>query len=52
MGDIQLTINGQKLNVPAGTMVAAAVALAGTSTYRHSVLGESRAPLCGHGHLF
>ena len=52
MGDIQLTVNGEKLQIPAGSMVAAAVAMAGTSAYRHSVRGEVRAPLCGMGICF
>jgi len=46
---IQLRVNGRAVSVPCGTVVAAAVALAGESGFRHSVLGEPRGPLCGMG---
>lgn len=49
MSKIHLTINGRPLEVAAGTVVAAAIALAGVPTTRHSVRGEPRAPLCGMG---
>ena len=52
MSDIQLTVNGREIKVTAGTIVAAAITLAGVSTYRHSVTGEPRAPLCGMGICF
>ena len=47
-----LTINGRSVEVPDGTMVSAAVAIAGVSTFRRSVTGEPRAPLCGMGICF
>jgi D-hydroxyproline dehydrogenase subunit gamma len=46
---ITLRINGRKVTVPEGTVVAAAVALAGETRFRRSVLGEPRTPLCGMG---
>jgi len=46
---IQLRVNGKSVAVPAGTVVAAAVALAGTTRFRKSVLGGPRGPLCGMG---
>jgi D-hydroxyproline dehydrogenase subunit gamma len=46
---IQLRVNGQAVSVPAGTIVAAAVALAGQTRFRKSVLGQPRGPLCGMG---
>lgn len=46
---IALTINGESLHVPAGSTVAAAVLIAQTATFRRSVSGEARAPLCGMG---
>lgn len=46
---IQLRVNGKPVNVPAGTIVAAAVALAGCARFRRSVLGQPRGPLCGMG---
>lgn len=52
MSSIQLTVNGREVQVPEGSIVAAAIALAETSAYRHSVNGEPRAPLCGMGICF
>ena len=47
-----LSVNGKQVSVPAGTMVSAAVVLAGITTYRRSVMGEPRGPLCGMGICF
>ena len=49
MPDVRVTVNGREAPVPAGTIVAAAIALAGITAYRHSLEGEPRAPLCGMG---
>ena len=46
---IRVRINGQPLEVPAGTIVAAAVARAGVTRFRRSVLAQPRGPLCGMG---
>jgi sarcosine oxidase subunit alpha len=46
---IQLRVNGIPMTVPAGTVVAAAVAQAGITRFRRSVRGEARGPLCGMG---
>lgn len=46
---VQLRINGKTLTVPAGTVLAAAIAIAGASRFRRSVLGQPRGPLCGMG---
>jgi hypothetical protein len=46
---VHILVNGQSLIVPAGTVVAAAIARAGVSCFRHSVSEEPRAPLCGMG---
>ena len=46
---IQVRVNGQPLKVSAGTIVAAAVALAGVAQFRRSVLSQPRGPLCGMG---
>jgi aerobic-type carbon monoxide dehydrogenase small subunit (CoxS/CutS family) len=46
---IQLQINGKIISVPAGTVVAAAVVLAGQARFRRSVRGQARGPLCGMG---
>jgi D-hydroxyproline dehydrogenase subunit gamma len=46
---IHLRVNGKSVFVAAGTVVAAAVAEAGQTPFRRSVLGEARGPLCGMG---
>lgn len=47
--EVKLTINGQPSQVPAGSTVAAAILRTGLTTFRRSVTGEARAPLCGMG---
>jgi len=49
---LTLTVNGRRVQVPVGSVVAVAVALADGDAYRHSVTGEPRAPLCGMGICF
>ena len=49
---ITVSVNGAPISVPPGTMVSAAIAIAGVSMYRRSVSGEARAPLCGMGICF
>ncbi|MFY9728890.1 MAG: (2Fe-2S)-binding protein [Bryobacteraceae bacterium] len=49
---VTITVNGAPVTVPAGATVATAVALAGIHTFRRSVTGEPRAPLCGMGVCF
>jgi hypothetical protein len=47
---LTVTVNGDLLDVPAGTTVAAALAIArGVRGTRCSVTGEARAALCGMG---
>lgn len=46
---IQLMVNGRAVSVPPGTVVAVALALAGETRFRRSVLGSPRGPLCGMG---
>jgi sarcosine oxidase subunit alpha len=46
---IQLLVNGKPVNVPAGTVLAAAVAAAGVTRFRNSVSHQPRGPLCGMG---
>jgi predicted molibdopterin-dependent oxidoreductase YjgC len=48
-GTIRLAVNGRTVEVPAGTVVAAAIAQAGITRFRRSVLGQPRSPLCGMG---
>ncbi len=53
MADIvTLTINGVSVGMPVGSMVAAAVLKTGVSSFRRSVTGEARGPLCGMGICF
>lgn len=47
--DIRLTVNGESVSVPEGSMVTTAVMLAGARAFRRSVTGARRAPLCGMG---
>jgi D-hydroxyproline dehydrogenase subunit gamma len=49
---VQLKVNGVVVRLPRGSTVAAAVLLAGRSTFRRSVSGELRGPLCGMGICF
>ncbi len=49
---VTLSVNGLPVTVPTGSMVSAAVALAGASVFRRSVTGEPRGPLCGMGICF
>ena len=47
--NLTISVNGRPVIIPDGTIVAAAVALAGVAQFRRSVLGEGRGPLCGMG---
>lgn len=49
---ISLMVNGVRVTVPQGSMVAAAVLQSGVSSFRRSVSGEVRGPLCGMGICF
>ncbi|WP_439886235.1 (2Fe-2S)-binding protein [Pseudomonas sp. MBLB4123] len=46
---IELSLDGQALQVAAGCTVAAALCLGGDGSSRTSVGGRRRAPLCGMG---
>lgn len=52
MVEVIIKINDVPVTVPAGSMVAAAVLKAGVSSFRRSVTGEARGPLCGMGICF
>ena len=47
--NIQVQVNGKKISVSPGTVVAVAIALAGETRFRRSVQGLPRGPLCGMG---
>lgn len=49
---MKLLVNGKPVEAPEGSMVSAAVALAGGWAYRRSVTSEPRGPLCGMGICF
>jgi len=49
---VELSVNGSRVRVPAGSTVAAAVMLAGVTAFRRSVTGTPRGPLCGMGICF
>lgn len=49
MTTLNLIIEGEPCDVPAGISVAAALALTGNGVTRRSVSGEPRAPFCGMG---
>ena len=49
---VTLTVNAKAVTIRAGSMVSAAISIAGVSTFRRSVSGEPRAPLCGMGVCF
>jgi D-hydroxyproline dehydrogenase subunit gamma len=50
--DVKLKVNGKAVSLPRGSVVAAAVALAGFAASGHSVRHEPRGPLCGMGVCF
>ena len=49
---VTIVADGRELRVAAGTSVAAALLGAGVETFRRSVCGELRGPLCGMGICF
>lgn len=49
---VKLVINGQSVQLPAGSVVAAALVIAGVNAPRRSVTGLARGPLCGMGVCF
>ena len=46
---VSVTIDGVPVRVPAGTLVATAIISSGRTSFRRSVTGEPRGPLCGMG---
>ena len=49
---VTLAVNGVAVEMPAGSMVSAAILKTGTYAFRRSVTGEPRGPLCGMGICF
>ena len=50
--EVNITVNDKLVRVTAGTTVASALLNLGISSFRHSVSGEPRAPMCGMGVCF
>jgi len=49
---ITLVVNGVAVEMPAGSMVSAAILKTGVFAFRRSVTDEPRGPLCGMGICF
>ena len=49
---VVVVVNGVLVTMPVGSMVSAAILKAGVSSFRRSVSGEPRGPLCGMGICF
>ena len=49
---VRLLVNGVAVTLPVGSMVSAAVLASGVTSFRRSVTGEPRGPLCGMGICF
>jgi len=49
---VRILVNGTPLEVPKGVSLAAALLNAGYASFRTSVGGEARAPICGMGICF
>ena len=49
---VTLVVNGVSVEMPAGSMVSAAILKLGTTAFRRSANGEPRGPLCGMGICF
>jgi sarcosine oxidase subunit alpha len=52
VAEVRLKVNDVAVLMPEGSMVAAAVLKAGVGTFRRSVTGVARGPLCGMGVCF
>ncbi len=49
---VRIAVTGAPLQVPEGVSLAAALLNAGYSSFRTSLSGEARAPICGMGICF
>jgi D-hydroxyproline dehydrogenase subunit gamma len=49
---VSLSVNGVAVEMPAGSVVSAAILKTGATLFRRSVSGEPRGPLCGMGICF
>lgn len=49
---VTVVVDGVVVMMPAGSMVSAAILKAGITSFRRSITGEPRGPLCGMGICF
>ena len=49
---VVVVVDGELVTMPEGSMVSAAIMKAGVSSFRKSITGEPRGPLCGMGICF
>jgi len=49
---LTVAVNGVLVEMPVGSMVSAAILKSGVASFRKSVTGEPRGPLCGMGICF
>lgn len=49
---VTLNVNSKAITVERGTVVAVAVIAAGFTSFRRSVMGQPRGPICGMGICF
>ena len=49
---VVLSVDGVSIEMPAGSMVSAAILKTGIYAFRRSATGEPRGPLCGMGICF
>ncbi len=49
---VTVVVDGVSVEMPAGSMVSAAILKTGTHTFRRSITNEPRGPLCGMGICF
>ena len=49
---LTLVVNGVSVMMPEGSMVSAAILKTGVTSFRRSVTGQARGPLCGMGICF
>jgi len=49
---VVVVVNGVLVTMPVGSMVSAAILKSGVSSFRRSVSGQPRGPLCGMGICF
>jgi len=52
MPEIVVVVDGELVEMAEGSMVSAAILKAGVTSFRRSVTGEPRGPLCGMGICF